>query len=132
MTKDLEFKDLLNLSARQAPRKALEEGKRIPRIKKGDIELRSDPLSEQELDVYLNKIDRVIRWNHFLTHVNINAHELIDLVTGGMLDQDSPDFKRFRVKVIDNSRSYKSTVLKAFEAVLLHYITPYLNFKGHD
>lgn len=112
MTKDLEFKDLLNKDKRQALRKALEEGKRVPRVKKGEIELRSDPLSEQELDVYLNMIDRIIRWNHFLTHVNINAHELIDLVTGGTLDQDSPDFKKLRAKVMDNSRSYKSTVLK--------------------
>jgi hypothetical protein len=68
---DLEFKDLFNKDKRQVLRKALEEGKRIPRVKKGDVE-RIDPLSEQELDVYLNKIDRVIRWNNFLTHVNIS------------------------------------------------------------
>jgi hypothetical protein len=46
--------------------------------------------------------------------VKINAHELIDLFTGGTLDQGSSDFKKLRVKVMDNSRSYKYTVLKAF------------------
>lgn len=50
----LEFKDLLNKDKRQALRKALEEGKRIPRGKKGEIELRSEPPREQELDVYLS------------------------------------------------------------------------------
>jgi hypothetical protein len=43
---DLEFKGLFNKGKRQAPRKALEEGKRIPRVKKSDVGERIDPLSE--------------------------------------------------------------------------------------
>lgn len=64
---------------------------------------------------WINKLDRVIRWNTFLTHTAINAHEQIDSVTKGTVDQDATEFMKLRQKVMENTRSYKNKVIGNFE-----------------
>jgi len=112
-----------------ALRKALEEGEHVPRIKKsvmaveseaegeaeGEVEGQTVQISESQMVEYTNKLGRVIRWNSFLTHTSINAHELIDSVTNGTLDHDINDFRKLRTKVMENTRSYKNKVLGLVE-----------------
>jgi len=102
----------------------MEEGDHVPRIKKipHDQEaseergpLQQAGISEAKMDELTNKLDRVIRWNTFLTHTSLNAREQIDNVTNGVLDQDTAEFKRFRQKVMENNRSYKNKILSNFE-----------------
>jgi len=82
--------------------------------------VRIEQLSDQEMDTLLKRLDRTIRWNHFLTHVSINTHELIDSVTGDIvLDHDGPDFSKLRNKVLENTRSYKNKTLAQFMVCLM-------------
>jgi hypothetical protein len=76
----------------------------------------------------MNQLDRVIRWNSFLTHTAINAHEQIDSVTKGTVNQGTTEFMKLRQKVMENTRSYKNKVLGNFEVCIsaLLYVRLYL------
>jgi hypothetical protein len=125
------FNILLDKAKRIALRKALEEGAHVPRPSRptatdnesDDQSERPTQLSESEMNMLTNKLDRVIRWNSFMTHTSINAHELIDSVTKGALDQDSREFMKLRQKVLENTRTYKSKVISNFEVrISPHYL----------
>jgi len=75
------------------------------------------------LNSLTDKLDTAIRWNSFLTHTSINAHELIDCVTKGALDQDSQEFVKLRQKVLLDTRSYKNEVIDNF---VVRISPPYL------
>ena len=116
---------ILDLAKRAALRKALTEGETVPRIKKGTTEEPRAPLAEREMHALTNKLDRVIRWNTFLTHTALNAHEQIDSVTKGIVDPDGTDFARLRNKVLENTRSYKNKILEKFEVSVSSAISLY-------
>ena len=105
----------LDKAKRNTLRKAIEEGEHVPRVKKDVAEERYPPLTETELNTMTNRLDHVIRWNSFLTHTAINAHDQIDSVSKGTLDRDSADFGKLRQKVLENTRSYKNKTLGNFE-----------------
>ena len=73
------FNLLLGKAERVALRKALEEGEHAPRPSKASVtgEPRM-PVGEDQIQTWINKLDRIIRWNTFLTHTAINAHEQIN------------------------------------------------------
>jgi hypothetical protein len=41
------------------------------------------PVSGEQVAQWNLAIDRLTRWNVFLTHTNINANDVVDTVTGG-------------------------------------------------
>ena len=125
------FNIILDKAKRIALRKALEEGGHVPHVKgirritgdndaHGKSELPSQKLSESVLNSLTDKLDRAIRWNGFPTHTSINAHELIDCVTKGALDQDSQEFVKLRQMALLDTRSYKIGVIDNFEVHAEH------------
>jgi hypothetical protein len=89
----------------------------VPLLRKGVV--RTEQLSEEEMDTLLKRIDRIIRWNHFLTHNSINAHKLIDSITGDTpLDRDSAALSELHYKALEDTRTYKNKTLAQFEVCL--------------
>ena len=87
----------------------MKAGKTIPR--KHGLQAASEsraPLSAEEKKTYEPRLDRVIRWNTMLIHVNINAPSVLQYFFGGRIDVDSPDYDWARNKILENHRSYKS------------------------
>ena len=103
---------------RKEMRASLQKGNVIPRLNKRKAEFTYVPLSAAELVTVTAKLDRATRWNTFLTHTNLNAHEIIEAVTSGRVDVDSADFNTLRSKLQENVRSYKNNVLKNMEIFL--------------
>jgi hypothetical protein len=70
-------------------RNALSEGIRIarPATRKQVFEAEEfeEPVAPDMYKQWLNEIDRIIRFNVFLTHRNINAHQLIDTIMNNEL-----------------------------------------------
>jgi hypothetical protein len=56
------------------------------------------PLTTEELNTAIRRLDRAVRWNTFLVHVNLNAHDVIDRVTNRPIDVDSFEFMQLRSK----------------------------------
>lgn len=67
------------------------------------------------MEQYTSKLDRLIRWNSFLTHHSVNALELIHFVTEGKLSIESVEGRRLEQNVVDNTNLYKNKVFALFE-----------------
>ena len=115
---------LWTAEARAEMRKLLSEGARLSRFAKGaniaDEESADgfSPVSGERISEWTNAIDRLTRWNVFLTHVNLNCHEVVDTITGGVLSHDSTQFMHLRAKVSENTRTYKNHTLALMEVCL--------------
>ena len=100
-------------------RNALEKGGGLPRRGRTTRYVVSTgldmPKTEKEMKEMINKLDRISRWNEFLTHSTINVSELIDSVTKGTMSHQSKDFETLRVKIKSTVRNYKSVTLRNFE-----------------
>ena len=108
--------ELINKQKRIQMRNALTAGESIPRLARAKLDDVPTPdMDKRSMAQVLNKLDRVIRWNHMLTHCTINAHELIDYVTRGAVEHDTNDFMTLRTKVMDNSRTYKFRSIRNIE-----------------
>ena len=95
-------------------REALANGERMPRPNRVPSDNPLEPLTREELDAAIRRLDRAVRWNTFLVHVNLNAHDVIDSVTNRPIDTDSNEFGQLRTKFTDNVRSFKSKTLDRF------------------
>jgi hypothetical protein len=98
-------------------RKALKDGLRLSRvptrkaIDAANESVNDVPASGEQVSQWNTSLDRLIRWNVFLTHVNLNANNLVDSVTGDTLSHDSHQFLQLRNKVNENTRTYKNQTL---------------------
>jgi hypothetical protein len=92
-------------------REALANGERMPRPSRGRSNNPQPPLTKDELDAAIRRLDRAVRWNTFLVHVNLNSHDVIDSVTNHPIDADGNDFAQLRSKLTDNVRSFKNKTL---------------------
>jgi hypothetical protein len=99
-------------------REALANGERMPRPNRGRrIANPQPPLTKEELETAMRRLDRAVRWNTFLVHINLNSHDVIDSVTSHPIDTDGRDFGQLRSKLTDNVRSFKN---KTLDRVLIH------------
>jgi hypothetical protein len=64
-------------------------GERMPCQNRVPSDNPQEPLTKEELDVAIRCLDRDVRWNTFLIHVNLNAHDVIDSVTNRPINTDS-------------------------------------------
>lgn len=97
-------------------REALANGQRMPRPNWERSANPQPPLTKEELDTAIRRLDRAVRWNTFLVHVNLNAHDVINSITPHPIDTDSYDFTQLRCKFADNVRSFKNKTLERFLA----------------
>jgi hypothetical protein len=97
-------------------REAWKNGERMPRPNREPSDNPQPPLTKAELDTAICRLDRAVRWNTFLVHINLNAHDVIDSVTSRPLDTDSRDFAQLRTKFTDNVRSFKNKTVDRFIA----------------
>jgi len=102
-------------------RNALSEGVRIarPATRKRVAEAEEaegyEVVASEQMKQWTNEIDRIIRFNIFLTHSNLNAHEVIDTITGGALGHDTNQFITLRTKVLENTRTHKNKTIDGME-----------------
>jgi hypothetical protein len=89
-------------------------GERMPCRNRVPSDNPQEPLTKEELDVAIRCLDRAVRWNTFLIHVNLNAHDVIDSVTNRPINTDSNEFGQLRTKFADNVRSFKNKTLDRF------------------
>ena len=73
--------------------------------------------------MYEPRLDRVIRWNTLLIHVNINVPAIVSFVFGDRIGVDSLDYDWARNKIMENQRSYKSKVLSGFKSLIGTMVT---------
>jgi hypothetical protein len=95
------LKDMLSPEKRAEMRKCLTEGEHIPRLSRRPIST-YQPVDPATLEIYVLRLDRIYRLNHFLTHSNLNVPHVIDLATNGQVDRDSQDYKSLRTKLLEN------------------------------
>jgi hypothetical protein len=76
-------------------------------------------LTEAQVGILTDKVNRCLRWNSFLTHCYINGHDIIDSVTKGTLDHESGEFRTLRQKTQESTRQWKFKTLKNIEVSLL-------------
>jgi hypothetical protein len=120
-TGDHEWAELWTLEKRKAMRQSLQEGERLtrPATRKSQSSSGENPDKDTE---WTNKLDRLIRFNVFLTHSNLNANELIDHITDSSLPHETPQFAKLRTKLMENTRSHKNKTIDNLEdhiAILL-------------
>ena len=101
------FKDMLRPERRAEMRKCLMEGEHVPRVSRKSAST-YQPVDPAMLEIYVAKVDRIYRLNHFLTHSNLNVPHIVDLVTNGRVDQDSQEYKSLRTKLLENCRTFKN------------------------
>jgi hypothetical protein len=82
------LKDMLRPERRAEMRKCMMEGEHVPRVSRKSA-CTYQPVDPVTLEIYVAKVDRIYRLNHFLTHSNLNVSHIVDLVTNGRVDQDS-------------------------------------------
>lgn len=102
---------LTNNEKRGLLRHVLHEGEELkrPLKNKKDRPLPS-PLSTKELEAFHRRIDRAIRWNTMLVHININLDEVVLSITGDRVAEESRDFRDLIFRTSQNIRQWKSTV----------------------
>ena len=108
---------------RRRHREAVRDGAKMPRLKRKravnvDAELSSDDFTRA-----VNKLGRAMRYHVFLFHTNNDVENVIDDVTGGLLDHDTNSFTRLRTKALDNIRNWKHDVTKSCLVYQFHLST---------
>lgn len=108
---------------RRRHREAVRDGAKMPRLKRKravnvDAELSSDDFTRA-----VNKLERAMRYHVFLFHTNNDVENVIDDVTGGLLDHDTNSFTRLRTKALDNIRNWKHDVTKSCLVYQFHLST---------
>ena len=76
------------------------------------------PLTAEEKKMFERKLDRVVRWNTLLVHVNINTPDMIKYVFGDRIDVDSLEYDWARNKIMENHRTYKSKTCSQFKLLV--------------
>lgn len=109
---------IITKAKRQELRKLMEDGKTLTRKSqmKAAKAISRTPLSPGEKKDYNAKLDRVIRWNTLLIHVNLNLQDVMAFVFGERVETDSSDYEWARNKMLENCRSYKSKVCAQFKS----------------
>ncbi|KAN0068970.1 hypothetical protein V8E54_013139 [Elaphomyces granulatus] len=98
---------MLRPERRAEMRKCMMEGEHVPRVSRKST-CTYQPVDPVTLEIYVAKVDRIHRLNHFLTHSNLNVSHIVDLVTNGQVDQDSQEYKSLRTKLLENCRTFKN------------------------
>ncbi|KAF1816370.1 hypothetical protein P152DRAFT_454635 [Eremomyces bilateralis CBS 781.70] len=127
------FLILISKETRMKMRSRLIDGERLDHVTRAS-EAVSGFVPKEELSEYIRRLDRVIRWNTFLTHSNINAYNMIDFVTDGKVAVDASEFWILRTKILDNVRTYKNKMLARFEIHIksLIEIEPWIKNMNED
>jgi hypothetical protein len=113
---------------RKQNREALERGERVSRSKrsKGTESEAGDEIVLSSFEEYARKLDRAIRWNHFLHHHNLGIPEVIAATTENKVVEDTDLYNRLRTKAMDNNRTFKNKTILLMK-VDSHYTTRFLN-----
>jgi hypothetical protein len=99
----------------QNPR-GVEEGSCLSRAPSSTGDQHGGPAHrDQDTKEWINALDRLIRWNVFLTHSVLSSHAVIDTITGDKLSHDSAHFLQLCDKAHENTRSYKRNTIYCFD-----------------
>jgi len=98
---------------RRRHRETVRDGEKMPRLKrKRAIDLDAE-LNDDDFTRTVNNLERAMRCHMFLFHTDNDIENVIDGVTGGLLDHDTNSFTRLRTKALDNVRNWKRDVTKS-------------------